>query len=79
MASRSPCRFPYSQHDYLGEDEDGNQMPMFNVCRRDVDTIRHFRGSEKRYASTDPGQDSRYVDSVDALWNLFDLAPEGRG
>lgn len=65
--------------DYLGEDASGEQMPMFNVFRRDGDTIRHFWGSEMLYAPADPGQDPRHVDSIDALWNLFDLAPEGRG
>lgn len=65
--------------DYLGEDADGDQMPMLNVFQRDGDTIRHFWGSEMLYAPADPGQDPRHVDSVDALWNLFDLAPEGRG
>lgn len=69
---------PYNR-DYLGEDADGDQMPMFNVFRRDGTTIRHFWGSEMLYAPSDPGQDPRHVDSVDALWNLFDLAPEGRG
>ena len=65
--------------DYLGEDADGDQIPKFNVFRRDDDTIRHFWGSEMFYAPADPGQDPRHVDSIDALWSLFDLAPEGRG
>ena len=65
--------------DFPGEHADGDQMPMFNVFRRDGDTIRHFWGSEMLYASADPGQDPRHVDSVDALWNLFDLAHKARG
>jgi predicted dithiol-disulfide oxidoreductase (DUF899 family) len=65
--------------DYLGEAADGSQMPMLNVFRRDSGTIRHFWGSELLYAPSEPGQDPRHTDSIDALWNLFDLVPEGRG
>ena len=65
--------------DYLGEAADGSQMPMLNVFRRDSGTIRHFWGSELLYAPSEPGQDPRQTDSIDALWNLFDLVPEGRG
>jgi len=66
-------------HDYLGEAADGAQMPMLNVFQRDGETIRHFWGSELLYAPSEPGQDPRYGDTIDALWNLFDLMPEGRG
>lgn len=65
--------------DYLGEAADGSQMPMLNVFRRDGEVIRHFWGSELLYAPSEPGQDPRHTDSIDALWNLLDLAPEGRG
>jgi predicted dithiol-disulfide oxidoreductase (DUF899 family) len=65
--------------DYLGEAADGSQMPMLNVFRRESGTIRHFWGSELLYAPSEPGQDPRHTDSIDALWNLFDLVPEGRG
>ena len=65
--------------DYHGETADGSQMPMLNVFRRDGDTVRHFWGSELLYAPTEPGQDPRHGDTTDALWNLFDLTPEGRG
>ena len=54
-------------------------MPMLNVFRRDGEVIRHFWGSELLYAPSEPGQDPRHTDSIDALWNLLDLAPEGRG
>ena len=64
--------------DYLGETSDGHQMPMLNVFHRDGDTIRHFWGSELLYAPTDPGQDPRHVGTLEPLWNLFDLTPEGR-
>jgi predicted dithiol-disulfide oxidoreductase (DUF899 family) len=64
--------------DYHGEDDDGAQAPMLNVFRRDGGTIRHFWGSELLFAPSEPGQDPRHSDSVDALWNLFDLTPGGR-
>ena len=48
--------------DYYGETEDGGQLPMLNVFRRDADgTIRHFWGSELMFAPTDPGQDPRHA------------------
>lgn len=65
--------------DYFGESENGDQMPMMNVFRRDGDQIRHFWGSELLNAPTDPGQDSRHNGTLDVIWNLLDLTPEGRG
>jgi predicted dithiol-disulfide oxidoreductase (DUF899 family) len=65
--------------DYFGETAEGHQRPMLNVFHRDGDTIRHFWGSELLYAPTDPGQDPRHVGTIEPLWNLFDLTPEGRG
>jgi len=65
--------------DYLGETAAGSQMPMLNVFHRDGETIRHFWGSELLYAPTDPGQDPQHVGTIEPLWNLFDLTPEGRG
>jgi len=41
--------------------------------------IHHFYNTEFLYASSEPGQDSRHVDSIWPLWNLFDETPEGRG
>lgn len=64
--------------DYLGETPEGHQMPMLNVFYRDGETIRHFWGSELLYAPTDPGQDPRHNGTLEPLWNLFDLTPEGR-
>ncbi|MCA1739536.1 MAG: DUF899 family protein, partial [Actinobacteria bacterium] len=64
--------------DYLGETPDGHQMPMLNVFQGDGDTIRHFWGSKLLYAPTDPGQDPRHNGTLEPLWNLFDLTPEGR-
>jgi predicted dithiol-disulfide oxidoreductase (DUF899 family) len=63
--------------DYLGETA-GFQRPMLNVFHRDGDTIRHFWGSELFYAPTEPGQDPSHVGTLEPLWNLFDLTPQGR-
>ena len=65
--------------DYFGENEKGFQLPMLNVFKKTENGIFHFYGSELLYAPTDEGQNSRHVDSVWPLWNIFDLTPEGRG
>ena len=65
--------------DYLAETTDGEQQPMLNVFHRDGNTIRHFWGSELFYTPADPGQEPRHVGTLEPLWNLFDLTPEGRG
>jgi predicted dithiol-disulfide oxidoreductase (DUF899 family) len=64
--------------DYLAETAEGHQRPMLNVFHRDGQTIRHFWGSELFYAPSDPGQDPRHVGTLEPVWNLFDLTPEGR-
>jgi predicted dithiol-disulfide oxidoreductase (DUF899 family) len=64
--------------DYYAETPEGAQRPMLTVFHRDGDAIRHFWSSELFYAPTDPGQDPRHVGTLEPLWNLFDLTPEGR-
>ena len=64
--------------DYLAETPEGAQPPILNVFHRDGETIRHFWGSELFYATWDPGQDPRHVGTLEPLWNMFDLTPEGR-
>ncbi len=64
--------------DYLAETDASHQRPMLNVFHRDGDGIRHFWGSELFYAPTEPGQDPRHVGTLEPVWNLFDLTPEGR-
>jgi predicted dithiol-disulfide oxidoreductase (DUF899 family) len=64
--------------DYHGETAEGSQRPLLNVFHRDAAVIRHFWASELFYAPTDPGQDPRHVGTLEALWNLLDLTPEGR-
>jgi predicted dithiol-disulfide oxidoreductase (DUF899 family) len=64
--------------DYLGETADESQVPMLNVFHQDGDVTRHFWGAELTYGPSDPGQDHRSVGTLEPLWNLFDLTPEGR-
>ncbi len=64
--------------DYHGETTEGFQRPMLNVFHRYPDVIRHFWGSELFYAPTEGDQDPRHVGTIEPLWNLFDLTPEGR-
>jgi predicted dithiol-disulfide oxidoreductase (DUF899 family) len=64
--------------DYLAETPEGTQRPMLNVFHRDGATIRHFWGSELLYAPTEPGHEPRHVGTLEPLWNMFDLTPEGR-
>ena len=64
--------------DYHGETAEGHQRPMLNVFHRDQQQIRHFWGSELLYAPTEPGQDPRHAGTIEPLWNLFDLTPDGR-
>jgi predicted dithiol-disulfide oxidoreductase (DUF899 family) len=67
------------KRDYHAETEDGSQMPMLTVFHRDGEAIRHFWSSELFYAPSDPGQDPRHAGTIEPVWNLFDLTPEGRG
>ena len=52
---------------------------MLNVFHRAGSVIRHFWGSEMLYAPTDPGQDPRHAGTIEPVWNIFDLVPDGRG
>jgi predicted dithiol-disulfide oxidoreductase (DUF899 family) len=64
--------------DYFAETPEGEQRPVLTVFHRDGGVIRHFWSSELFYAPPDPGQDPRHVGTLEPLWNLFDLIPEGR-
>lgn len=59
-------------------DYEGHAMPMLNVFHKDGQTIRHFWGSELFWAEREPGQDPRHMGTLEPLWNLLDLTPEGR-
>jgi predicted dithiol-disulfide oxidoreductase (DUF899 family) len=64
--------------DYLAETPEGAQRPMLNVFHREGNTIRHSWGSELFYAPMETGEGPRHVGTLEPLWNLFDLTPEGR-
>jgi len=51
---------------------------MLTVFQREGDAISHFGSSELFYAPTEPGQDPRHVGTLEPLWNMLDLTPEGR-
>ena len=65
--------------DYHADAADGSQNPILNVFVKRDGEVRHFYATELFFAKTEPGQNPRHVDSIWPLWNLFDLAPEGRG
>ena len=66
--------------DYRAETDDGSQLPMMHVWRKDDTGIRHFWGSEL-FMHSDPEWHSqpRHMDMLWPLWNVLDLTPEGRG
>jgi predicted dithiol-disulfide oxidoreductase (DUF899 family) len=64
--------------DYHAETPQGAQRPMLTVFHRGADAIRHFWSSELFYAPAERGEDPRHVGTLEPLWNLFDLTPEGR-
>jgi predicted dithiol-disulfide oxidoreductase (DUF899 family) len=67
------------KRDYHGEDADGSQMPNMSVFHRESNgEIRHTWSSELLSEPSDPGQDPRHVGTLEPLWNIFDLTPEGR-
>lgn len=66
------------KRDYHAETPEGFQMPMLTVFQRRDGKVRHFWSSEMFYAPVDPGQDPRHTGTLEPLWNLFDLTPEGR-
>jgi predicted dithiol-disulfide oxidoreductase (DUF899 family) len=72
------CAANTYNRDYHGETAEGLQRPMLNVFHRGGDRIRHSWGSELLYAPSDAGEDPRHVGTLEPLWNLFDLTPEGR-
>jgi predicted dithiol-disulfide oxidoreductase (DUF899 family) len=65
--------------DYGGDGPDGEPVPIMTVFRRDADgTMRLHWASELVHETPDPGQDMRHLGTVEPLWTLFDLTPEGR-
>lgn len=66
-------------NDYRGLAPDGGEWPMLDVWTRQGTTVRHFWGSEAAAETADPGEDARNAPDPEALWNLLDLTPGGRG
>jgi predicted dithiol-disulfide oxidoreductase (DUF899 family) len=64
--------------DYLAETPERTQRPMLTVFHREGEVVRHFWSSELFYAPAEPGEEPRHVGTLEPLWNLFDLTPEGR-
>ena len=65
--------------DYFGLLPNGDEIPAYNVFRRQDGTIRHFWSGEMTGDSADPGQDPRGAPDLPPLWNFLDMTPEGRG
>jgi predicted dithiol-disulfide oxidoreductase (DUF899 family) len=65
--------------DYHAESESGDQLPVLNVFVKRDDGIYHTYATELLFSPSDPGQDSRHVDAIWPLWNVFDYTPDGRG
>jgi predicted dithiol-disulfide oxidoreductase (DUF899 family) len=66
------------KRDYHAESPEGVQLPLITVFHRDSDLIRHFWTSEMLFAPPDPNQDPRHAGTIEQMWNIFDLTPEGR-
>lgn len=66
----------YTRAYVTAEDED---MAAYNVFTRSNGTVRHFWAEEMGMQMADPGQDPRGAIEWDALWNLLDTTPAGRG
>lgn len=64
--------------DYLGENSDGNQLPMMNCFERIDGHIRHAYATELFLAQPEEGQHPRHIDSMWTLWNVLDITPGGR-
>lgn len=68
----------YNEDYHAGSADGSEQLPLINVFVRRQDGIYHHWASELLWATCDPGQQTRHVDPIWPLWNLFDLTPEGR-
>jgi predicted dithiol-disulfide oxidoreductase (DUF899 family) len=67
------------RRDYGGDGPDGEPVPIMTVFRKDADgMIRLHWASELVHGEPEPGQDMRHLGTVEPLWTLFDLTPNGR-
>ena len=65
--------------DYRGLHANGEEWPQLDVWTRQGETVRHFWGATEMDGTADPRQDARNVPDPEALWNMLDLTPGGRG
>lgn len=65
--------------DYRGLHADGQEWPQLDVWTRQGGVVRHFWGANEMNGTADPGEDARNVPDPEALWNMLDLTPGGRG
>ena len=67
------------RNDYGGDDANGEPVPIMTVFRKDDDsTVRLHWASELVHEDPEPEQDMRHLGTVEPLWTLFDLTPNGR-
>lgn len=67
------------RRDYGGDDADGEPVPIMTVFKRSgAGRVRLHWASELVFEPGDPGQDMRHLGTVEPLWTLFDLTPNGR-
>ncbi len=65
------------KYDLGSEDREGHQDSTISVFTRDSDgTLRHFYSGHPRLAEDIK---ERGIDELNAIWNILDLTPEGRG
>jgi predicted dithiol-disulfide oxidoreductase (DUF899 family) len=65
--------------DYRGLHANGEEWPQLDVWSRQGELVRHFWGASEMDGTADPGQDARNAPDPEALWNMLDLTPGGRG
>ena len=65
--------------DYRGLHADGQEWPQLDVWTRQGESVRHFWGASEMDSTADPDQDARNAPDPEALWNMLDLTPAGRG
>ncbi|MBE7177605.1 MAG: DUF899 family protein [Mucilaginibacter polytrichastri] len=65
--------------DYHGTNSRGQDDTILNVFQKIDGKVYHFWGSELSYDPMGDGMDHRSLDSVNPIFMMFDLTPEGRG
>lgn len=65
--------------DYHAIEDDGSDVPAFNVFTKRDGHFRLFWAGEMGMETADPGQDPRGAPDLMPLWTILDCVPEGRG